>query len=379
MSSFFSLHRVTAIVVLAAAGAWVVSGEFSAVGSEEAKAAGTVAATPEAAPEPAAAEEPTLRTVAAVVPVFADYAREIRISGATEADKTAILAARSDGIVSELLVTQGQSIEAGALVLRLEGTDVEAGVRTAQASLAKAEQNLKVGEALFAKGSLPVLELTTRRAEKSAAEAALSQAQAAADRLTLNAPFAGSMDSVGIEIGEWVQAGTPIGTLLSLDPIVIKAEVSERDVAFVEVGSKAKVRLVNGTELQGTIRHLSKQASEKTRTFVIDVALPNADGSIPAGMTAEVSLFAPPQSAVTVPRSTLTMSAEGEIGLRVVGADDVAQFAPVEIIEDGETGLVVAGVPKEMRIIVAGQDLIRDGDKIMVKEITLAEAAEALK
>jgi multidrug efflux system membrane fusion protein len=375
MSSFFTLNRIIAVVVLVGAGAWVATGKFAAVGSEEAKAADTVATTPEPAPEAPA----VLRTVGAVVPVFADFAREIRIAGATEADKTAVLAARSDGIVSELHVAQGQTVEAGALVLRLEGSDVEAGVRTAQASLAKAVQSLEVGETLFAKGSLPVLELTSRRAEKSAAEAALSQAQAAADRLTLNAPFSGSMDTVAIEVGEWVQAGAAIGTLLSLDPIVIKAEVSERDVANVQIGSHAKVRLVDGTELEGTVRHLSKQASEKTRTFLIDVALPNPDGGIPAGMTAEVSLFAPPQSAVTVPRSILTMSPEGVIGLRVVDAGNIAHFAPVEIIEDGEKGLVVAGVPKDMRIIVAGQDLIRDGDTVVVTEISAETAAEVMK
>jgi membrane fusion protein, multidrug efflux system len=368
--SFFSAHRVTAAIVLIAATAWVITGEFSAVGSEEPETTEQADATP----TPVAAP---LRTVAAVTPVFADFSREIRVSGATEADKNAVLAARADGIVQELKVVQGQNIAADALVLRLEGAETEAGVRTAESSLAKAAQELDVGEALFAKGSLSDLELTSRRADKAAAEAALSQAQAVADRLMLNAPFAGTIDSVDITVGEWVQSGAPIATLLSLDPIVIKAEVSERDVANVKVGAEAKVRLVTGAELKGTVRHVARQASEITRTFVIDVALPNADGAIPAGITAEVTLFAPPQPAITVPRSVLTISDDGSIGLRVVGADNIAKFAPVQIIEDGEQGLVVAGVPKDVRIIVAGQDLIRDGDEVVVSEITADQAAKA--
>jgi multidrug efflux system membrane fusion protein len=178
-------------------------------------------------------------------------------------------------------------------------------------------------------------------------------------------------------LGEWVQAGTPIATLLSLDPIVIKAEIGEQDIANVQVGAQAQVRLVDGAELPARIRHVARQATEKTRTFVIDVALPNTDGRIPAGMTAEVRLFAPPRPAVTVPRSILTMSEEGKIGLRVVGQDNIARFVAVEIIEDGENGLVVAGIPEGLRVIVAGQDLIRDGDTVNVVELPGATAAAA--
>lgn len=375
MATFFKAHRVIAIVVLVVAAAWVATGEFSAVGSQEAKAGEPDAAV--AAPAADAAPAP-LRTVAAVVPVFADHSRMIRIAGATEADKSAILAARSDGIVEMLGVAQGQDIAADALVLKLVGADVASGVAAAQASVAQATQQLEVGEKLFARGGLAELELTTRRSAKAAADTALQQAQSAEDRLQLKAPFAGFVDRVNVELGEWVQTGTPIATVLSLDPIVIKAEVSERDVGFVAIGGKALVRLVDGTELQGEIRHLAKQASDGTRTFAVEVALPNPDHKIGSGMTAEVQLFARPVKAVTVPRSIITISEEGLIGLRVVGADDIAQFAPVVLLDDTPDGMIVTGVPNGLRVIVAGQDLVRDGDKVTVTEVSLSDLAKVL-
>lgn len=373
MAGFFKAHRIAALVVLVAAGAWVATGEFAAVGSEEEKDHddGTAEAIVAAAPAP-------LRTVAAVVPVTADHSREIRIAGATEADKSAILAARSDGIVEMLGVVQGEEIAADTLVMKLVGADVAASVATANASLAQANQQLDVGEKLFARGSLPELELTTRRAAKAAADAALQQAQSAQDRLLLKAPFAGVVDTVSVELGEWVQTGAPITTILALDPIVVKAEVSERDVAFVAVGSPASVRLVSGDEMQGTIRHIAKQASTGTRTFVVEVALPNPDRKIGAGMTAEVRLFARPVPAITVPRSVITISDDGLIGLRVVGPDSIARFAPVTMLYDTEDGMIISGVPAGVRIIVAGQDLVRDGEKVTVTEVSLADAAKAL-
>ena len=378
MATFFKAHRIAAVVVLVVAGAWVATGEFSAVGSQEAKAAEPGIGEAAVATDIPAVAAP-LRTVAAVIPVFVDHAREMRISGATSADKSAVLAARSDGIVEMLGVAQGDDIAADTLVLKLVGDDVAASVATAQASLAQAAQQLDVGEKLYARGGLAELELTTRRSAKAAADAGLQQAQSAQDRLLLKAPFGGVVDSVNVELGEWVQTGTPIATVLALDPIVVKAEISERDVGFVAVGGKAKVRLVDGTEMEGTIRHLAKQASVGTRTFVVEVALPNPDHKIGAGMTTEVRLFASPVPAVIVPRSVISISEDGIIGVRVVGADSIAKFAPVQLLDDTADGMVVTGVPKDVRIIVAGQDLVRDGEAVTVTEVSLADAAKALK
>lgn len=367
MSGFFRAHRIFAIVVLVSAAIWVGTGQFSSVGSEEAQASQPQAEKGAETAKPAATE-PVLRTVAAIQPVFVDHAREIRVSGATEADKKATLAARTSGIVAGLGVTKGERVTADAIVLTLEGSDVTANVTTAEATLKQREQELEVAEKLFARGNLADLQLTGARAAKAAAEAQLSQAMSAVDRLNLRAPFSGIVDSVDVERGEWVEQGKAIATILSLDPIVVRAEVGELDIGDVVPGSKATVRLVSGEKLVGTIRDVAREASAQTRTFGVEVSIPNADGKIPSGMTAEVILFAKPSRAVIVPRSVITLSDKGVIGVRVVGGDNIAQFAPVDLIDDTNDGLVIAGVPQGVRIIVAGQDLVRDGEKVIVSD-----------
>ena len=130
--------------------------------------------------------------------------------------------------------------------------------------------------------------------------------------------------------------------------------------------SRCRVRLVTGVELEGTVRLVAREASAQTRTFPVEIALPNPDLSLSAGMTAEVFLTAAPVRAVEVPRSVVTLSETGQLGLRVVGADNVAAFAPVGIVDDKPEGLVVTGVPEDVRIITAGQDLVRNGDTVEV-------------
>ena len=380
MSSRFRAHRLSAILVLVAAGIWVGTGKFASVGSEEANAAIPAkdqAGQEQAAPDAAAGEVQTLRTVAAITPEVKEHARAIRISGVTDADKRSVLAARTSGVILSLPIAEGADIAAGEAVMTIEGPELAAGVETAKAALTQRKQELDVAEKLYRSGNTAELQLIGQRAALAAAEAALSQAKAAADRLALNAPFAGVIDSVDVELGEWVQTGTPIATLLALDPIIVRAEVSEVDVGYVAVGDKVEVKLVSGAMAEGTVRHLSREATGNTRTYPIEVALPNPGHEIPVGMTAELKLFAAPVKTVTVPRSVITLSNEGELGLRVLDADNVAHFASVELIDDTPAGLVLAGVDAGTRIIVAGQDLVRDGEKVNVQTTTIEPAAGA--
>lgn len=368
MSTRFRSHRLAAVLVLVAAGAWVVTGKVSSVGSEEAAAAQperTAATTGDTT-----SEAPALRTVAAITPVFSDHARAIRISGVTAADKNAVLAARASGVIARLDVEKGDRIEAGGEVMTIEGPDVLAAVTTAKAQRDQAKQQADIAERLYAGGNTSDVSLTAARATLAAAEAQLANAEVAADRLTLRAPFAGVVDDVTVERGEWVQTGKAIATLLALDPIVVRAEVSELDVGDLTPGATAEVRLVNGAVMKGTLRYVSHASSAQTRTYPVEVALPNPAGAIPAGMTAEVTLYAPAVRSVTVPRSIITLSEAGDLGLRVVDAENRAHFAAVTLIDDTPDGLILSGVPDGVRIIVAGQDLVSEGEEVTVEDVT---------
>ncbi|MCX7287771.1 MAG: efflux RND transporter periplasmic adaptor subunit [Rhodobacterales bacterium] len=355
------LHRIAALCVLLAAAAWIATGEFASVGSAEGSGGKETSVTTAVA-DP----KPLVRTVAAVDPVFIDHARTIRLSGVTAADKRTVLAARADGVINSLSLVKGGNVTPDELVMTLEGPETLAQAKIAEISLAQRERELERTDRLFAGGNAPEIEVTNARSARDAAAAELARAKASVERLELRAPFAGIVDTLDVELGEWVQTGAPVATILALDPILVQAEVSELDLASVKVDAEARVRLANGTELVGAVRLVAREASSQTRTFPVEIALPNPGLALPSGMTAEVLLSATPVRAVVVPRSIITLSDTGVLGVRVVGADNVAAFAPVAIIDDTPEGLVVTGIPEGQRIVTAGQDLIRDGDTVEV-------------
>lgn len=353
-------HKLAAIVVLVAFAAWVGTGVFSSVGS----------ASADNKPKAAEVEQPKppVRTVAVVTPPRATYARAIRISGLTEADKRAVLATRVAGVIAELPVKQGQHVKAGDLVLMLAAEEKISAVDNAKQLLVQRQAELEAALRLMKTGNLPKLQLDTARSNLTLAQSQLEAMQAELDRNEVKAPFDGIIDRVPVELGSAVMQGGEVATILSLDPIVARGEVSESDLGYLKIGDKANVRLVSGQIVDGTVRYISRDASSATRTFRIEVAIPNADGALPAGMTAEISLSAQPTDAVMLPRSVVTLGDKGDLGIRAVDKNNKVVFYPIDLVDDSPKGLVLGGIPKDARIIVQGQDLVTEGDTVKAVE-----------
>ena len=347
------LHKIAAVAVLVATAAWVATGEFSSVGSAAGEAGAREAAKEEQAP---------LRTVAVVDPPRVLHARAIRLSGSTDADKRAVLATRAAGIVEELPVEQGSKVARGDLIARLRDEGKQSAVETARQLLAQREAEADAARRLAERGNLAKLQLDGVLSALAAARAQHDAAVADVERDAVRAPFDGVIDKVDAELGGSLGSGAPVATILSLDPILARGEVSERDLSHVKPGDKARVRLVSGEEAEGLIRYISRDATPATRTFRVEVAVPNADGRIPSGMTAEITLLAEPVEATALPRSVVTLSNDGDLGIRAVDADDKVVFFPVDLVDDLPEGLVLGGIPADVRIIVAGQELISEGD-----------------
>jgi multidrug efflux system membrane fusion protein len=358
--SKFRFHKLAALVVLAGFAAWMGTGEFSSVGS----AANEDQAKTEAAEQPAA----PLRTVAVVTPPRVQHARAIRISGKTDAEKRVTLATRVMGVIESLPVKQGQRVERGDLIMRLDARDKEAAVRMAESVVAQRQAEAEAAERLVGGGNAPKLQADQARAALATATSQLESAKAELAQYEMYAPYNGVVDRVPVQPGSTILAGAEVATLINLDPLLAIGEVSERDLRYLKIGDKAEIRLVDGTTVQGTLRYISRDASSATRTYRIEVAIPNENKELPAGMTAEIKLLAESTDAVALPRSVVTLSGAGDLGIRAVDKDDKVVFFPIDLVDDTPNGLVLGGIPADARIIVAGQDLVTEGDTVKAVE-----------
>ncbi|MBL8583467.1 MAG: efflux RND transporter periplasmic adaptor subunit, partial [Rhizobiaceae bacterium] len=261
-------------------------------------------------------------------------------------------------------VRQGQRVERGDLIMRLDASDKEAAIRMSESVVTQREGEAAAAERLVKGGNAPRLQADQARAALAAAKAQLESAKAELAQYEIRAPFNGLIDRVPVQRGSAILAGTEVATLINLDPLLAVGEVSERDLGYLKVGDAAEIRLVDGKTVKGSLRYISRDASTATRTFRVEVAIPNEDKSLPAGMTAEITLLAEPTDSVMLPRSVVTLSSAGDLGIRAVDGDNKVVFFPIDLVDDTPKGLVLAGVPADARVIVAGQDLVSEGDAV---------------
>jgi membrane fusion protein, multidrug efflux system len=351
--------RITALGLVAAAGLWIASGHLLPRESAESHAA---IRTTEAAKK--------LFRVAVIETFAVPHSRKLTISGRTEADKHVTLTARTGGILTELRVKRGMWVKEGDVIAVLSDDARAAQVAQAESLVTQRRTELEAKRKLIASGAIPRLDLVNLEAMLKAAEGALAVAEAERDRGVVRAPWSGVVNEVLVEVGEAAFSfqGRELAKVVALDPMLAVVEVAERKLAGIKVGELAKVQLVTGETAAGRIRFVAKTASQSTRTYRVEVELPNPDGAIPDGITAEVSVQLAQVAATRMPRSALTISSNGDVGVRSVDANGRVAFVPVSVVEDQQSQMWVAGIPDRARVIVRGQDFVRDGQDVEAVE-----------
>lgn len=349
--------RIVALTIVVLTGLWIGSGYL-------AKNHGTTSSARVSQPP-----KPLFRVVIADADVR-QHARKLSLTGRTQSDQRVIVSARTNGIVTRVAVKRGARVAVGDLIAVLSDEAREANVGQAKARLAQRAAELEARETLAKRGNYPTLNLEQLRAEKQGAEAALATAEAELLRANILAPIAGIVNDVSIEIGQGLQMGASIAEIIAPDPMLAIIELPERRLAGLRINDPAEIRLVTGETRTGSIRFVSRRPSAQTRTYRVDIGFSNADAAIPDGIAAEVSLVLAPVDAARVPRSALTFSAEGQLGLRIVDAEGIVRFVPVGLVDDEDSAIWVSGLKAGMKIIVRGQDFIREGQKVeAVREI----------
>lgn len=245
---------------------------------------------------------------------------------------------------AQINLTAAQKLSEGGFASETRLASARAAERTAQAAIASAKSGLE-----------------STRAGIESAVAAVAAAEKEIDRLVLHAPFDGILESDTAEIGSLLQPGSLCATVIQLDTIKLVGYVPEAAINRVGLGARAGARLVTGQQVAGEVTFISRSADENTRTFEVEITVPNPDLAIRDGQTAEIMIAADGTKAHQLPQSALTLNNEGQLGVRVVRADGTAGFTPVTLLRDEASGVWLDGLPEQADIIVVGQDFVTEG------------------
>ena len=323
------------------------------------------AAAPHPAQAKAAAPAGPPSVQARLVPqVLRPY--DVVVRGRTQATRTVVIRSETAGTVAAAPVLQGSFVKQGQVLCRLAVDARQASVDQARAALKSAELAHQQNAELSKQGFRSPTQVLQAQANLDAANAAVRQSEIALAQVNIKAPFAGVFDHRDAEAGAYLAPGQPCGTMIEINPLLIVGDVPETQAASVKVGALATARLVSGQTLTGHIRYISHDADPQTRTYHLEVTVPNPRLDVRSGLSAELHIGAGSGPAHLVPVSTLVLDSAGRQGVRYVVGDGRVAFAPVTIVEETHDGVWVTGLTGDIQLITVGQSYVADGQKVRV-------------
>jgi membrane fusion protein, multidrug efflux system len=321
------------------------------------------------APQPTVAEPPAQPerqpvTVRVVESTALPVAREVVVNGRTRPVRTVHLRAEVAGRVMALGPEKGARVEQGEVLVRLDPREREAALREAEAVLAQREIEYEAAARLGERGFEAETRIAARRAELERARADLRRIQVALEQTLIRAPFAGVLERRPVEVGDFADIGQEVATVIAQDPFLVVADVTELQVGGLAAGMPGAAILVTGEAVEGRIRYIATEAHETTRTFRLELEVPNPTGRLTAGISAQLRLQQQPVPAHRVSSALLALDDAGRIGIKTVDEDDVVRFHPAEIARADAEAVWLTGLPDTLRVITVGQGFVRPGERV---------------
>ena len=305
----------------------------------------------------------------------------IQLPGSVETIRKTQVASPIAGLVTELLVRDGDRIEKGQVLARLSTDALEARHDTLEAQLLEsrarlraAESKVKRAEELFAANVIAAEQLDDSRFEVDALNARWASLKAEVAELDLSirqsvikAPFAGGVNAKLTEVGQWVRLGDPLVEIIATDELEINVDVPEMHFSKIRLNQTAEIgfEALPGVKLRGTVHALSPSADPEARTFPVKVSVAARNGQVRPGMVADVT-FAPsrPRDVLIAPKDALVERDTGWI-VFVSGAGDTVNQTPVRLGESVDAWTEVSGeVSAGDQVVILGNERLRDGQSV---------------
>ncbi len=309
---------------------------------------------------------------------------QVLLIGTAQPKLTSLVAAEIDGLVKEFNASEGEFIEKGAVLARLDDSTLRIELKAARASEAEAQAQLRRARAdlkrstqLLATETIADKKYTDDLAEVQSVEARVLRLQAmiehnqdAIAKKIIRAPFAGFVVKEHTQIGEWVDKGGLIVTLADLSSIEVVVDAPERYVPLLELGGKTQVKVdaLNPEEFTGKIAAIIPVGDPASRSFPIKVSVDNPDLRIRGGMLCRVSLaVGKPKSVLAVPKDAVVNL--GQQYLLFVVRDGVAQRVQVQLGNASDSMVEVKGqVEAGMQVVTRGNERLRPGQPVKTIE-----------
>ena len=424
---FRSSYIWAALVALGAAG-WMASGMLGGdSGAPEATTAqqtnGSAANSVATSPANNAAATAGMPIISSVTVENSKVRRSVRASGVTRPKAIITLSAEIGGTAVKVPAVEGRQIEAGNVLVvidtstlpaRIEAAKAEIAAATtaldsataqsrgtyieqraaAEANLEVAKQRLEIAQKLAKQNFSAPVELAQLKANYENARMTLAQIDLAKNlrsdvdiaqnrarlataksnlavlrdqlaKSTIKAPVAGWLETMHLEQGEQIAAGSPAATILDMGELKIVVAVPQTNIGEVELDDPVNVNVAGAGMRKGAVTKIASISSTTTRTFDVEVTVPNPGRELRAGMTVEANIDVGFQPAFGMSPAHLSVAGDGSLTAKIDDGGTV-RVVPVELVRSGVEQVFVSGLADGAALLTFGQAFVNAGDPVRV-------------
>lgn len=294
--------------------------------------------------------------------------RELTLNGDIKPNQQLSVRARTDGMV-ESIVDSGTNVAKGDLLAQLSMDDREVQRAQANAQVKKAQSEFDATKQLIDKNLASQSQLQAVKAQLEAAHAQLRRITFDMENTSLKAPVAGVVNQRFIEQGAYVSPGNPVLEIIDNDPLLAVINVQQSQVHRLKVGQPAQIRILGGEKREGRVAFIAPIANPQTRTFRVEVTIPNQEQPLPSGMSAEVKIETNQVQAHRISAAQLKVDSAGNMGVLILADDNTVEFAPVTVERADVDALWISGLDEQARLVVVSHGSLSAGQKVEPKPV----------
>jgi membrane fusion protein (multidrug efflux system) len=294
-----------------------------------------------------------------------------------EAHEEAMVVAKVGGEVRQIFVEEGDAVQSGQVLARLDGDRLRLTLAQTEANLRKLERDYKRTLELAEKGLVPKSTAENTKYDLDALRAGYDSARLELSYTEIRAPISGVVSTRNIKVGNTIRPNDPTFTVTDLDPLLAYVHVPEKEFRKIAPGQNAEVVIdaLGGQRFAGTISRISPTVDPQTGTFRARVEVPDPTRRLKPGMFARVNIvYERRQDALQLPRTAI-LDADGQQSVFIV-VNGKAEQRPIRTgLSNGGSIEVLEGLKGNEQVVTVGQAGLKTGTLVKVVGDSVAKPA----
>ena len=320
---------------------------------------------------------PAVATLVSVEPITrSNFERFVEVQGTVQSDDFVGAAAEVAGRVVRLTVEEGDNVRKGQLIARLDLETLDKQIAELETSLSLANDVYQRLQRLWDQNIGSEIQLLEAKNNKERLEKSLETIRFQQTKQNVYAPISGVAEQVFVKQGELASPGMPIVQILSTRNVKVVVDVPENYLGVVKRGQMVTVSFpALDREVKAKVTQLGRQIDPNNRTFEMEIAMTNTDGTLKPNLLAEVSFNDKTvENVVVIPMSLVQQEVSGKSFVYLSVDTPEGAVARKRYVETGDTYdgqvIITDGLTGEELLITRGARSISEGQLLEAEVVS---------